>query len=177
MHLSAEQWERGFEDSPIPLALVTPDHRFAQCNRAFCELLGYTEDQLTRRKWTSVTHPDDIEGDMAGAEQIAREPDRQSYVIDKRYITQRGFIVSVRLGVCGIREDGDDGKFVGYFVSAIHQPDQHVTRDVSEQRTPGVWKWARDNPKDAIIVGLSAFILLGRETILELLKAYLSGDK
>lgn len=170
MHLSAEQWTRLFQASPVPLAFVLPDHRFAQCNTAYCELVGYPEGELLGRTWQSITHYDDVASDLAGATQIASNEGRDTYVIDKRYISRRGYTIPVRLAVSAIRDS--DGRFIGYFCCAFAQFDPSRD-DAKPIAPPGIKDWIKANPKDAIIVALGAILLFGRETVIELLKLYL----
>lgn len=171
MHLSAEQWTDLFRETPIPLALVRPDHRFAKCNSAYCQLVGFTEGQLLNRTWQSITHPDDVEGYQSGANQLAADPDADSYTIDKRYVTQRGYVIYVRINVTAIRTP--DGQFAGYYVIAFPQPDHTDQQQPAVAKPLSIGQWIVRNPKDAIIVGLGAIVFLGKDTLVELIKLYL----
>jgi len=174
MDITAEQWSELFDAFPGPLALVLPDHKFARCNRAFCELVGYSEGELKHRRWQTITHPDDVEGDEQGAKQIADDLTRDSYVMDKRYLSRRGHIVQVRLFVCAVRETQGDHKFMGYFICAIGQPDTLPTLPTISRAPPlTLIQWAAKNPKDAIIVGLATALLLGKEMLAEVIKHFL----
>ena len=55
------RFRRSFEDAVIGMALLSPDGRYLQANRALCEIVGYTEDELLERTYRDVTHPDDLE--------------------------------------------------------------------------------------------------------------------
>lgn len=171
MHLSADQWTRLFQESPVPLAFVLPDHKFAQCNTAFCELVGYPEGELLGRTWQSITHFDDVASDLAGATQIASNEGRDTYVIDKRYVSRRGYTIPVRLAVTAIRDS--EGRFTGYFCCAFAEFDPSRGGEVTVRPPPGIKEWIRNNPKDAIIVALGGILLFGRETVIELIKLYL----
>ena len=44
---AGEDWSRAaFEAAPVGMALTNRDHCFVHANQAFCDLLGYTEDEL-----------------------------------------------------------------------------------------------------------------------------------
>jgi len=49
-----------FEGSPLGKSMTGVDGRLS-VNRAFCELLGYSQEELATRKWQELTHPDDVE--------------------------------------------------------------------------------------------------------------------
>lgn len=51
-----------FEQASVGVALIdAPSGSFTRINRRYCEILGYSEDELTDKNITDITHPDDIE--------------------------------------------------------------------------------------------------------------------
>ena len=48
-----------FENAAIGKAIASPELRFLQVNRALCEMLGYTREELVAMSPSQVTHPDD----------------------------------------------------------------------------------------------------------------------
>ncbi|MDY0977252.1 PAS domain S-box protein [Massilia sp. CFBP9012] len=61
-----------FEIASVGIALTTPDGRWISVNRALCELLGHTADELQGRGFADVTHEDDRAGDAAQTDRLAR---------------------------------------------------------------------------------------------------------
>lgn len=57
---SEERFRNIFEEAPIGMAVVGLDGTLLQVNKAFCEMLGYDEQELTTCKLSSITHPDDV---------------------------------------------------------------------------------------------------------------------
>lgn len=104
-----------FEFAPIGVALVSPDgQRFLKANRALCELLGYSEQELRARRIQDLTHPDDIE---AGAEKVraALSGVARSYQLEKRYLHRSGTVIDTMLSVSLVRdENGAPLHFVGH---------------------------------------------------------------
>ncbi|CAN5696334.1 hypothetical protein BH24ACT26_BH24ACT26_18650 [soil metagenome] len=95
---SEERFRASFDDAPIGVALVTLDGAWIRANRALCTIVGYSEDELRARSITEITHPDDVEAELASARRmLAREI--ESYAVDKRFIHARGHIVWVSLSV------------------------------------------------------------------------------
>src|SRR3954469_5335766 len=95
-------------DSPVALAMT--DARggapglFVIVNDAFCELLGYSEDELKQRNPLDVTHPDDRELTAEYRRQLFAG-EINSYDVEKRFMTSKGEVRWVRLFVSLIRND------------------------------------------------------------------------
>jgi PAS domain S-box-containing protein len=119
----AEARFRGaFDSAAIGMALVGPDGRWLQVNQALCELLGYSEDELLGGTFQGITHPDDLDADLAFVRRtLAGEV--QTYQMDKRYFHKLGHIIWIHLSVSLVRDS--DGA-PAYFVSQI--------QDISEQK-------------------------------------------
>ncbi|MBN2645449.1 MAG: EAL domain-containing protein [Desulfuromonadaceae bacterium] len=91
-----EQFRTIFESSVAGIAMLAPDGRFLQANPAFCNFLGYSEQELKQLKITDVTHPDDIE-DTLLRRNIARANRSHSIVCEKRYLKKDGEVFWAQL--------------------------------------------------------------------------------
>ena len=56
---SEKQFRLLFERAPIGMVISTPDDKILQVNNAFCQSLGYTENELSNRKTSDLTYLDD----------------------------------------------------------------------------------------------------------------------
>ncbi len=65
LHESEERFRLTIDDAPIGMALVALDGRFVRVNRALCEIVGYSSDELTALTFQAITHPDDLDADLA----------------------------------------------------------------------------------------------------------------
>ena len=102
--LEAEQrWRQTFTDSPVAMALVRPDLKLAQVNRAFSELTGYEAQELAEMTFEDVTHPADVSLDVDLAERVFNGQ-LPRYEIEKRYITKNRRLVWVSLTASVIRD-------------------------------------------------------------------------
>jgi PAS domain S-box-containing protein len=52
------------------VAHVNPDGRWLRLNPKFCEIVGYTQEELLKIRFQDITHPDDLAADVAQAEKI-----------------------------------------------------------------------------------------------------------
>lgn len=78
-----------FERSPGGIVLIGPDLKVTKANPAFCEMTGYTEDELKEKSVADITHPDDIETDINAKKKLLRN-ELASYKATKRFIHKNG---------------------------------------------------------------------------------------
>ena len=52
------------EYAAIGMALVSPTGKWLKVNKAFSDMVGYTEEELLKTDFQSITHPDDLQIDM-----------------------------------------------------------------------------------------------------------------
>lgn len=103
---SEERFRRGFEDGPIGVCFVDSELRFIRANRAFCQLTGYSEDELCGLTTRDLTLAEDLE---SGSEPFDTTPGIQpDFTIRKRYRRKDGGVVWVRLS--GHWMESDDGE-------------------------------------------------------------------
>ena len=93
---SKERFRSVFEYSAVGMALVGYDGRWIRVNRALCEILGYTEQELLATNFQSLTHPDDLDADLSYAQKVFTGQ-LHFYHMEKRYLHKRGHVVWVAL--------------------------------------------------------------------------------
>lgn len=159
-----------FDEHPSPMALVLPTHRFHRCNDAYCHMLGYSRSELLAKTWQSITHPDDVDGDLSGAEALKHNPGFSRYTIDKKYISKFEDIIRVKLNVQAVWLNEE---FQGYLVVAYPFERKSAPTAPLVVKPKGLMEWIKDNPRDAILVSCAAGIVLGRDVVLEIAKSLL----
>ena len=110
--LAERDFEAAFHASPHGVAIVDLDGRFRLVNQKLAEIVGYPRDQLVDLTFQEITHPDDLDADLAQVEGLlAGEID--SYELEKRYYTREGRLIWVLLAVAIVRdEDGAARHFI-----------------------------------------------------------------
>jgi PAS domain S-box-containing protein len=100
------------EQAPIGMALVDVDGRFLQVNRALCEIVDYSAEELLQKRFQDITHPDDIARDQEQADRLARG-EMSNYRLEKRYLRRGGGTVTVNLSVALLRGlEGEPPMFI-----------------------------------------------------------------
>jgi PAS domain S-box-containing protein len=98
----AEQFEAAFRHAAIGMALVGLDGSFLRINDAFCQIVGYSEDEMLALDFQTITHPDDLNADLEQLRQLTAG-EIASYRLDKRYFRAGGEQVWVHLSVSIVR--------------------------------------------------------------------------
>jgi diguanylate cyclase (GGDEF)-like protein/PAS domain S-box-containing protein len=101
--LSESRFATVFEETPTGKAIVDLHGRFEAANRKFCEITGYSSNELSDMTFPEITHPDDIQQDLAMVADLILGR-RKSYSLEKRYLRKNGSVVWVGLSVAILRD-------------------------------------------------------------------------
>lgn len=148
---SEQRFRGAFETAAHGMALVSPEGRWLRVNRAICEMVGYSEAELLVIDFQTVTHPDDLDADLAYV-QAMLAGEIPTYQMEKRYFHKNGSTVWVLLSVSLVRSG--DGEPL-YFVSQIQNiTDQKLAEDAL-RKSEGDYRLLADHSNDMIVrIGL-----------------------
>jgi PAS domain S-box-containing protein len=93
------------EHAPVGIAFANPDGSFRHCNRAFCSMLGFSAEELSRESIASLTLRDDRESTLAGHARLWRG-DIAHLDVEKRYVRKDGSALWVRVTTSLVRDGG-----------------------------------------------------------------------
>jgi PAS domain S-box-containing protein len=100
---SEERFRTAFDHAAIGMSLVDLDGRFLRVNPALCGLTGYSEAELLAKTFQEITHPDDLQADLAQVDrQLAGE--MRAFQIEKRYLRKDGQVIWIRLNSALVRD-------------------------------------------------------------------------
>ena len=125
-------------------------------NRRLCDTLGYSEQELMARTFVDITHPDDVESDVALAEQLFRD-EIPSYRLEKRFLTKDGRLVWLDLTALVVRGPGGEALYGLAMVENITERKlAEVALRESEERyrsfvansSEGIWRFEAERPID-----------------------------
>ncbi len=108
---------RLFYDLPfIGMAITSPETKsWVKFNDRLCEILGYSREELPHITWTEITHPDDLDLDVAEFERVMRG-ESEGYVMDKRFIRKDGSVIYATIDVKSVRKEN---RTVDFFVATV----------------------------------------------------------
>lgn len=116
-----------FELPFVGMAITSPEtKRWVRFNDELCRILGYSREELGELSWAQMTHPGDVDKDVAEFERVMRGAS-EGYMIDKRLVRKDGAIVHATIDVkCQRKPDGT----VDFFVATIRDiTEQHRSRE------------------------------------------------
>lgn len=95
--LSESRYRAMFELAGIGMAQADPiTGRYLRVNPKLCEIVGYSEAELLKMRFSDVTHPDDRAGDLAEIRRALFDRDH-GWRMEKRYVRQDGQVIWVTL--------------------------------------------------------------------------------
>lgn len=101
---SEEQYRAVYIQAATGIAEVDLAGRFTRANDRYCEVVGYSREELLGLRFQDITHSDDLPANLELFGQIAAGPDH--YTIEKRYVRKDGRDVWARTAVSLIRDGG-----------------------------------------------------------------------
>jgi two-component system sensor histidine kinase UhpB len=131
---SEERFRNAFDHAPVGMFLTGLDGRWLKVNQALCEIVGYREEELLATTWKALTHPDDLEPDLANVRRLL-SGEAAYYHLEKRYLHKDGQVVWVLLGCSLVRgTQGQPLYFVGHVKDITKRKrDEDSLRDYSER--------------------------------------------
>lgn len=98
-HLNQQRWSdlnvevspfrSAFEHAAIGMVLSDMDGRCLAANRAFCDMVGYAEDELLQMEFAQITHPDDLPENLRLGHQLL-SGEISTFRLEKRYFHKQG---------------------------------------------------------------------------------------
>jgi PAS domain S-box-containing protein len=106
----------------------SPAFRFTKVNRKFCEMTGYSAEELLAKTYIGLTHPQDFKRDMSGLAH-ALCGDTDSWSIAKRCVRKNGSTVRLEVNAAALRDES------GRTVRIVGMMSQTALRDSGGERS------------------------------------------
>ena len=122
LRVSEERLRALVDNAPIGIEELTLSGELVRVNPRWCEITGYTADELRSLRIQDITHPDDLDADLANMQRLG-SGEIDSYSMEKRDVRKDGGVVWVEANRAVVRDpDGNPVLFVG------------AVRDITAQR-------------------------------------------
>ena len=110
---SEARFKKYFDLGLVGMAIETPAGKWIAVNDRLCEIFGYDRDELMKKPWSELTHPEDLAKDKDLFESLVRG-DVDQYSLDKRFIRKDRQVVDCVIAVNYCAEKmGEPIKYLG----------------------------------------------------------------
>jgi len=145
LQASQDSYRAVHDRAPVGICWIeTRTGRLLRVNQRYCNIVGRTEQDLLSRNFQSITHPDDLAGNLEKLRQLA-EGEVRHYEMEKRHLRPDGSVRWAEVEVVAMWPKGGD-------------PDWHmaIVQDITERkRTEG-----RLREYERVVEGLEEMILV-----------------
>ena len=117
---SNTKYEQTFKAALVGISNISLDGTWIDCNEYFCNMVGYTKEELLKCNIFDLTHKDDLESDRKSMQKLLNK-EIDTYRTEKRYVRKNGDIIWVKLSVSLLCDSSGNPL---YFVS--------ITQDISQ---------------------------------------------
>jgi PAS domain S-box-containing protein len=95
-----------FELPLVGITMTSTEMGWIEVNEELLSMLGYSREELKKLTWADITHPDDVQLDVAHFNQMLAG-EIEKYSLEKRFIRKSGEVIWVFLSVgCVRKPDG-----------------------------------------------------------------------
>ena len=101
---SEEKFRKIFESSGIGIATLGPDGQFTKLNSSFCDIIGYTEQEMIGYNFRDITHPGDVEKSIDVTKELLKNESIEGKSLEKRYLHKNGEIIWALTTISLIRD-------------------------------------------------------------------------
>ena len=141
----ARQYLATFENAAVGIAQFGRDLKWTRVNRAFCRLVGCTENEIINRPVMDFIHPDHRDVALAEISDV-RDGRSNSFDVESPYLRKDGATVWARVCVSAVRDDdGGVDRLVGVYqdVGARRKAEQLLQRQAAllDQSHDAIMTW------------------------------------
>lgn len=112
---SEKKFRNLFDNSPLGNSIADLDGNIF-VNKSFCDMLGYTGEELNSMNWREITHPDDIT-DNEQVNRLLLDGMYDRYRFEKRYYHRKGWLVWAEVSIFLQRDEKGEPL---YFITTIN---------------------------------------------------------
>ncbi|MFP3870482.1 MAG: PAS domain S-box protein [Syntrophobacteria bacterium] len=150
---SEQRFRTAFNNAAIGMSLVADNGYFLKVNRALCNILGYSAQELVQKTWVEITSPVDLEGCYEWLQEVKKGA---AGTYEKRFIHKMGHPVWVSVGTSMVPDAR--GKPL-YYISLF--------QDITERKRAEEALRESEQTMKAILAASPVGICLARNRILD----------
>jgi PAS domain S-box-containing protein len=131
---SQDRYRAIYDHSPVGICWVdSRSGRFLGVNAKYCEILGRSEEEVLKCNFQSLTHPDDLPGNLEMMRKMVAGELRH-YQVEKRYVRPDGSVRWAEVEVAPMWPEGGDPVWHMAIIQDITERKEHAQRLVEYER-------------------------------------------
>ena len=157
---STERFQRYFELGVVGMVISSPTTGMLEVNDQICSMLGYTREELLRKTWPEVTHPEDVGADLALFRQLLAG-EIPSYELEKRFVRKDGAVLHAHLSVSCVRSPSGA---VELLLALVQDITEQKTGRTALREAEARYRSIFENATEAVTQTTSGWSLFGGES-------------
>jgi PAS domain S-box-containing protein len=141
-----QRFQMAFMNASVGVVILDKQSNIQLINKAFADLVGYTQAELLDQHFRTISHPDDIEENVALVKQLVRG-ESSSYVFNKRYLHKNGSIVWAQVSSALILDE--EGK-PDSFISIVQDITAELQAQAEQKKLLSLLKTSEEGLREAI---------------------------
>jgi PAS domain S-box-containing protein len=134
LKLSRKEFQSYFENGSVGMSVSSPGRGWIELNQKFCQMLGYSKEELIGINWMDLSHPEDLQANL-DYYNLALQGKLDRYQMDKRFIRKDGQTLFVTLSVaCQRNEDGSIHHLLSSYIDITDQKLTETALRKSEEK-------------------------------------------
>jgi PAS domain S-box-containing protein len=164
---SDSRFRATFEQAAVGIAHASLDGHFIRVNQKFCDIVGYSRQEMMGLKFQEISYVDDRENDLEHLNELLAG-ESSTYSLEKRYIHKNRNLVWVHLTVSLVCDEGGQPQwFVGVIKDICERKQAQEALLQSEEQFKGIFNsmvdvFARaDLDGNCLLISPSVFNVIG----------------
>ena len=146
---SEERLRTIFEQAAVGVALIeTATGRFQRINRRYCDIVGYSAEEMTGSTFMAITHPADLEVDLDNMKKLVAGEVRE-FTVEKRYRRKDGSVVWVSLSVSPTWQPGEEP---AHHIAIVEDITERKQAEAALRESERYSRLILDSALDAVVV-------------------------
>lgn len=126
LRLSEERHRAIYDQAYIGIARIGKVGRFLLVNQRLCDMLGYSSEELYKKAFFELTHPDEVESSLKNWDALL-SGEIKNFTSEQRYTHKNGTYVVANLTVSMVRDaNGNPNYYVAVFEDITERKEQEL---------------------------------------------------
>lgn len=130
LRVSENKFRQVYDNMGVGIARISMDYKIESANHAYCDMLGYTEEELVGMSLKDITHPEIIKENLIKQSQLGAG-EINFFSMEKKFVCKDGSIKVGILEACVIEGSGNKEKyFLGTVIDITDRKRSEIVQSV-----------------------------------------------